>query len=79
MSSRNILLYFCSSLLDYFLTLFIKYFKMGLARSLDECLKHFQVVVPEQLLSLLVLVLFGQNELCTGCFLPINLEEFFFL
>lgn len=39
--------------------------------------KHFQVVVPEQILSSLELVLFEQNELSAVDFLPINLEDFF--
>lgn len=41
--------------------------------------KHFQVVVSVQVLSLLVLVLFGQNKLSTGCFLPVYMEEFFLI
>lgn len=39
--------------------------------------KHFQVVVPEQILSSLELVLFEQNELSAVDLLPINLEDFF--
>lgn len=39
--------------------------------------KHFQVVVPEQILSSLEFVLFELNELSAVDFLPINLEDFF--
>jgi len=32
----------------YFLTLFIKYFKMGFAKLSGEFFEYFQVVIPEQ-------------------------------
>lgn len=47
-SDRNILLYFCSSPMDYFLTLYIKYFKIELSRLSGGFPQCFQVVFPEQ-------------------------------
>lgn len=71
----------------YFLTLFIKYFKMGLARLSGAFSEYFQVVVPEEHNKLICLMQFclhlclfslDSSELSTGLFYLINLEEFYF-
>lgn len=86
MSDRNILLYFFSSPMDYFLNLFIKYFKMELSRLSGEFPECFQVVLPEQYNQLnhclmqfcLHLYLFSldSSRLINGPFHTIELEDF---
>lgn len=69
----------------YFLTLFIKHFKMGLARLSGEFSVYFQVVVPEQhnkpncmVQFSLLLHLFSleSSELSTGLLIPLTWNIF---
>lgn len=74
--------------MTYFLTMFIKYFKMGLVRLSGEFSDDFQVVIPEQQNQLNYLVQFcfhlllfslDSSELSAGLFHPVNLEFFYFV